>query len=61
VPSLLDRWRAWAIADAEDRGIAGIAPVIEGLAASLARLRAVDWVEELQKPAAPRDTEGGGR
>lgn len=60
MPSLLDQWRAWATADADARGIAGIAPVIEGLAASLGRLRAVDWVKEQQKPT-PQDGDGGQR
>lgn len=46
MPSLLERWRAWARADADARGIAGLAPLIDGLAASLARLRSVDWVRE---------------
>jgi len=44
--SLLERWRAWARADAEARGLAGLPPLIDGLAASLARLRSVDWVRE---------------
>ena len=57
---ILDLWRAWASSDADARGITGLAPLVETMAASLARLRAVDWVSELQKPATPRD-EGGAR
>lgn len=49
--SLLERWRAWARADADARGIAGLAPLIDGLAASLARLRSVDWVREAGAPS----------
>ena len=48
----LERWKQWAVADAESRGIPGLGPMLEGLAASLARLRSVDWVQELQKTAA---------
>jgi hypothetical protein len=48
---MLEKWREWAVADAESRGIPGLAPMLDGLAASLARLRAVDWVRELQKTA----------
>ena len=57
---ILDLWRAWASADAESRGIAALAPLVDTMAASLARLRAVDWVKELQRPASPPD-EGGAR
>ena len=46
---LLERWKQWAVADAESRGIPGLGPLLEGLAPSLARLRAVDWVHELQQ------------
>ena len=57
---MLDKWKAWAVADAESRGIPGLGPMLETLAASLARLRSVDWVRELQKTA-PKNGEGSGR
>lgn len=39
----LDSWKAWAIADAEHRGLNGLEPILEGLAAATARLRATTW------------------
>jgi hypothetical protein len=41
-----DAWRDWAVADAKRRGLAELVPMLEGLAASIARLRAGDWNEE---------------
>ena len=40
---LLDSWKAWAVADAERRGLHGLKPILEGLAAATSRLRATDW------------------
>jgi hypothetical protein len=40
---LLDSWKAWAVADAERRGLHGLKPILEGLAAATSRLRAIDW------------------
>jgi hypothetical protein len=40
---LLERWASWAKADAAARGLHDVAPLIDGVAASLARLRSVDW------------------
>lgn len=54
----VERWKQWAIADAEERGLTGLGSLLEGLAASLARLRAVDWVEAHRKAAAPDTGEG---
>lgn len=39
----LDHWKAWATSDAERRGLHGLKPLLEGLAASTARLRATAW------------------
>jgi hypothetical protein len=39
----LDQWKSWAIADAERRGLHGLKPLLEALAASTARLRATSW------------------
>lgn len=57
--TLLDRWREWAKADAEAHGLGALAPLIDGLAASLTRLRSIDWNEELRKQTPP-EREGGG-
>ena len=57
---MLERWKNWAAADAESRGIPDLGPMLEGLAASLARLRSIDWVQELQKPASTNG-EGSAR
>jgi hypothetical protein len=50
----LEQWKAWAIADAERRGLHALKPLLEGLAASTARLRATTW-----EPA-PDDSPAGG-
>ena len=39
----LDQWKAWAIADAERRGLNALKPLLDGLANSTARLRATNW------------------
>jgi hypothetical protein len=39
----LDQWKAWAVADAERRGLHMLKPLLEGLATSTARLRATRW------------------
>jgi hypothetical protein len=41
--SLLDSWKAWATGDAERRGLTDLKPILEGLAALTARLRATRW------------------
>jgi hypothetical protein len=51
--SLLDSWKTWAIADAERRGLQGLTPILEGLAASTARLRATAWHAALDRPDPP--------
>ena len=49
----LDSWNAWAIADAERRGLNGLTPILEGLAASTARLRATTWQPAPDVPPVP--------
>jgi hypothetical protein len=50
----LDQWKAWALADAERRGLHGLTPLLEALAASTARLRATSWqLAPDAPPAAP--------
>jgi hypothetical protein len=49
----LDSWKAWAIADAERRGLNGLKPILEALAASTARLRATEWQRAPDLPDLP--------
>lgn len=53
----LESWKAWAIADAEQRGLHGLTPILEGLATSTARLRATAWQPA---PDSPEDDSNGG-
>lgn len=39
----IDAWKAWALADAERRGLHALKPLLEGLAGATARLRATAW------------------
>ena len=48
--SLMESWKTWALADAERRGLPGLKPVIEGLAASTTRLRATRWLPAPDEP-----------
>jgi hypothetical protein len=41
--SSVNSWREWAKADAERRGLPQLALLIDGLSATVARLRAGDW------------------
>ena len=59
------RWLVAAVADADRRGLPELKPLLQGLAASTAALRAADWNERadaaLDTPAGaagdtPRDT-----
>ena len=58
----LESWKTWAIADAERRGLHGLKPILEGLAALTARLRATSWqqaADSHQRPPFPEgDTHG---
>jgi len=50
----LDSWKAWAaIADAQRRGLNGLTPILEGLAAATARLRATTWQPAPDAPDVP--------
>jgi hypothetical protein len=50
----LDQWKAWAVADAERRGLHALKPLLEGLATATARLRATSWQPPPdQSPANP--------
>lgn len=52
--NLLESWKAWAVGDAERRGLHALKPILEGLTASTTRLRATDWmaVQPASRPAA---------
>ncbi len=49
----VDRWLAAAIADAEQRGMPELKPLLQGLAASTATLRAADWNDRGDAAATP--------
>lgn len=51
--ALLESWKTWAIADAERRGLHGLAPILEALADSTARLRATAWHPAPDRPDSP--------
>ena len=51
--SLLESWKTWALADAEQRGLGDLTPILGGLAASTARLRATAWQSAPDQPDAP--------
>jgi hypothetical protein len=48
-------WLRGALADAERRGLPGLAPLLEGLAESTIALRKADWNDHL-----PEDEPGSG-
>jgi hypothetical protein len=52
----IESWRDWAKADAERRGLPQLGPLIDGLSATVARLRAGDWNHD-----ASRGTERPGQ
>ncbi len=39
----LDEWYAWAVADAERRGLPSLKPLLEGLRTATRELREADW------------------
>jgi hypothetical protein len=45
-------WRDWAKADAERRGLPQLAPLIDGLSTTVARLRAGDWNHDARRETA---------
>lgn len=56
----IDAWLASAVADAERRGLPGLKPLLEGLAQSLAALRAADQEHARERDAShPPDDDNG--
>jgi hypothetical protein len=49
----VDAWLASAVADAERRGLPELKPLLEGLAQSLATLRAADESHARERDASP--------
>ena len=52
----IERWLKAAQADAERRGLPELTPLLRGLAAATAALRAADWNDAADRPA-PRTRE----
>lgn len=50
--NLVTAWRDWAKADAERRGLPQLAPLIDGLSTTVARLRAGDWNHDARRGTA---------
>lgn len=46
----VDEWLAWAQADAAQRGLPALAPILEGLAKAMTTVRAGDWNEAADEP-----------
>jgi hypothetical protein len=51
------RWLAAADADAEQRGLPELKPLLQGLATSTAALRAADWNDEADAVPTPASRE----
>jgi hypothetical protein len=51
------RWLAAAEADAEQRGLPELKPLLQGLATSTAALRAADWNDEADAVPTPASRE----
>ncbi len=47
------RWLAAAEVDAERRGLPELTPLLQGLAAATAALRAADWNDDADAPLTP--------
>jgi 2-methylcitrate dehydratase PrpD len=56
-----DQWKQWAAADAERRGLHALEPLLEGLAAATARLRATEWQAAADRLSRPVDADNGAR
>ena len=56
-----EQWKQWAAADAERRGLHALKPLLEGLAAATARLRATEWQAAADRLSRPDDPDAGGR
>lgn len=54
-------WKQWAVADAERRGLQALAPLLEGLAAATARLRATEWQAAADRLSRPANADEGAR
>jgi hypothetical protein len=54
---MIGDWLAAAKADAEERGLPELLPMLEGLAQATERLRAADWNDDADKET-PRDSPG---
>jgi len=48
----LERWLAAAVADARQRGLPELTPLLEGLAQATRALRTADWNDRADGPAA---------
>ena len=57
----IDAWLASAVADAERRGLPGLKPLLEGLAQSLAALRAADQDQAQERDSSPATNDDNGR
>ncbi len=42
----IDDWFTWAAADADQRGLSSLRPLLEGLRAAMRELRDADWNED---------------
>jgi len=49
LPPELEAWLARAVADARARGLPQLEPLLRGLAASTAALRASDWLDSVAR------------
>ena len=56
-----DRWKQWAAADAERRGLRALGPLLEGLATATGRLRATEWQTAADRLSRPAEADGGAR
>jgi hypothetical protein len=46
----IESWYAWAAADAEQRGPAGLRPLVDGLRHAIRELREADWNDDAADP-----------
>ena len=63
-PPTVSTWNAWAVADAERRGLHALGPILEGLVSATTRLRATVWQPAADGPPSEPAAEGvisGGR
>jgi hypothetical protein len=50
---VIESWQTWACADASERGLHGLAPVLEGLARAAKAMRVADWNADAAGTAPP--------